>query len=207
MILSAVLMIPFHSKNDPVKAFRSECKTVEHAIKDNNAKYADECLDDLTTRYGENDTIRCYRIMNALSKHDVDNCVSLLKEFDDKESDEYRNLLMRVYAIEDLTYSEDFLEVSLEAVNKNPSDEYLLLQVGVLYVLSEKYKSSLYFLEKASDNIADNGIADYYKGVALFELGYENDAASSFLTAIDKGLTEDMRASINEYLQKVVAYE
>lgn len=204
LALAAVLMIPFHSKADPVKEFNAEFKEVEHAIKDDNPKYAYECLDEISNKYGENDTIRGYRLLAAMSEKDIEKSISLLKDFDDKDTDEYRDLMIRMYSLGGVSYSDELMQVCLEALEKSPNDKYLLFQVGFLYAMRHEYKNSLYYLDAASKMIKDNGMADYYMGVSLFELGYEEDALGYFSSSIDKGITNDMLDDIVKYSEKVV---
>lgn len=154
--------------------------------------------------YGKTEAVIAARVAILLQEDEYESALKELKQYPEKHSYEYYTMLETIYLGIGEEKEEALWDMYLEAARDWPTWQEIQLKAGMVQYERANYEAAEYFFLRVYEIDPEDSLALYFLGITEYELQKYSLCLECFAKSYEAGATDDMIASMQEYIHKIL---
>lgn len=201
LVLLVVALFASNGKSESyVLGYVDALSEVGALMDENMTKEALQLLDEVQQEYGLRDAIVMERVACYMIDSNYNAALLAAEGLSDKTSMEYYRLLEKIYKLMEEEGEEALASVYIEAANKYPSWLEMQLAAGIVKLDRKEYSSAKFYFERSYNLNTVDGLSAYYLGMTEYYMGNYEECLYRFNEAVGKGVSNEVKAEIAQYV-------
>lgn len=161
-------------------------------------------LHEVEETYGKTEAVMAARIAILLQEEEYESALKEIKQYPEKHSYEYYTMLETIYLGMGEEKEEELWDMYLEAARDWPTWQEIQLKAGMVQYERANYQAAEYFFLRVYEMDQEDSLALYFLGITEYELQKYSLCLECFAKSYEAGATDDMIASMQEYIHKIL---